>query len=114
MHGNIVGANVRYKKKWDVSICFTLMVLVVVVVYEQHVRILQVYATCHLLSDYAHEIRNVEGFEHFNLPSLILCGDFNCDENSGGHFLLKHKHITKEHIDWQNGKTLHTKNHSKP
>ncbi|OEH73651.1 endonuclease exonuclease phosphatase domain-containing protein [Cyclospora cayetanensis] len=66
-----------------------------------HVRILQVYAVCRLLS----ELITAPPLQS---ASLVLCGDFNCDADSGGHRLLTNTKISHADKDWEHGKSHST------
>ncbi|XP_026193393.1 2',5'-phosphodiesterase 12, partial [Cyclospora cayetanensis] len=63
-----------------------------------HVRILQVYAVCRLLS----ELITAPPLQS---ASLVLCGDFNCDADSGGHRLLTNTKISHADKDWEHAPT---------
>ncbi|KAL8270625.1 hypothetical protein Esti_005446 [Eimeria stiedai] len=67
-----------------------------------HVRILQVYILSCLLEEFANAGVAASLFRRVERTcSVILCGDFNCDFASGGHYLLRNKHIPPDHADWR-------------
>ncbi|KAL8433746.1 hypothetical protein ACSSS7_003664 [Eimeria intestinalis] len=69
-----------------------------------HVRILQVYILSCLLEEFANAGIASSLFRRIERTcSVILCGDFNCDFASGGHYLLRNKHIPPDHVDWRGG-----------
>lgn len=86
----------------------------------QHVRILQVYALSRIIAHYAETAVAASSCVSLAAslvspasaaaaaaaaknPSVILCGDLNCDHASGGHFLLRNARIPSDHVDWSEG-----------
>ncbi|CDI78142.1 endonuclease/exonuclease/phosphatase domain-containing protein, putative [Eimeria acervulina] len=65
-----------------------------------HVRIIQVYVLCHLVAAFAAAAASAAAAAAADV-SIILCGDLNCDEESGGFTLLNDAFISKRHPDWK-------------
>ncbi|PFH36489.1 endonuclease/exonuclease/phosphatase family protein [Besnoitia besnoiti] len=65
--------------------------------YARHVRLLQLYVMSHVIKDLR------EAFAAEQLPSVVLCGDFNCQPGTGGIKLLKDGGVPAHLDDWLDG-----------